>query len=174
MAYVFLVIFVLLSSASGNKASHKSDEPRKDSSSKENKVVDFTVHIREAGQEFNEKIEVDPEKQTELFEVPAHPGVDRSDTLHDFKQNLTMLRFPDSKMCYIFPLMKKQSTPGKLMRDLQKAKQMVITETRRVDTAWIIDVSDIPRERSAGDSESDRDSNRRESKSSAEADWEWS
>ena len=51
-----------------------------------NKVVDFTLHIREAGQEYNEKIEVDPDKQTELFEVPAHPGVDRSDTLHDFKQ----------------------------------------------------------------------------------------
>ncbi|KAL9957731.1 hypothetical protein ACROYT_G034667 [Oculina patagonica] len=103
------------------------------------KVVDFTVHIREAGQEYNEKIEVDPDKQKELFEVPAHPGVDRSDTLHDFKHNLTMLRFPDSKMCYIFPLMKKQSTPAELMRDLQKAKQMVITETRRVDTTWILD-----------------------------------
>ena len=48
--------------------------------------MDFTLHIREAGQEYNEKIEVDPDKQTELFEVPAHPGVDRSDTLHDFKQ----------------------------------------------------------------------------------------
>ena len=48
--------------------------------------MDFTVHISEAGQEYNEKIEVDPHKQTELFEVPAHPGVDRSDTLHDFKQ----------------------------------------------------------------------------------------
>ncbi|KAL9953595.1 hypothetical protein ACROYT_G041038 [Oculina patagonica] len=139
MAYVFLVIFVLLSFTSGNRASHKSDEPRKDSSSKENNVVDFTVHIREAGREYNEKIEVDPDKQTELFQVPAHPGVDRSDTLHDFKQNLTMLRFPDSKMCYIFPLMNEQSTPEKLMRDLKKAKQMVIRETRRVDTAWIID-----------------------------------
>ena len=48
--------------------------------------MDFTVHISEAGQEYNEMIKVDPHKQTELFEVPAHPGVDRSDTLHDFKQ----------------------------------------------------------------------------------------
>ena len=48
--------------------------------------MDFTVHIGEAGEEYNEKIEVDPNKQTELFEVPAHPGVDRSDTLHDFNQ----------------------------------------------------------------------------------------
>ncbi|XP_078354918.1 uncharacterized protein LOC144639495 isoform X2 [Oculina patagonica] len=103
------------------------------------KVVDFTVHISEAGQEYNEKIEVDPDKQTELFEVPAHPGVDRSDTLHDFKHNLTMVRFPDSRICYIFPLINEQATPEKLMRDLKKAKQMVFTETRRVDTAWIID-----------------------------------
>ena len=29
---------------------------------------------------------MDPNKQTELFQVPAHPGVGRSDTLHDFKQ----------------------------------------------------------------------------------------
>ena len=48
-------------------------------------VVDFNVHINEAGEEYNEKIEVNPENQTELFEVPAHPGVDRSDVLHDFK-----------------------------------------------------------------------------------------
>ena len=48
--------------------------------------MDFTVHISEAGEEYNEKIEVDLNKQTELFQVPAHPGVDRSDTLHDFKQ----------------------------------------------------------------------------------------
>ena len=50
------------------------------------KVVDFTIHVREAGEEYNEKIKVDPNKRTELFVVPAHPGVDRSDTLHDFKQ----------------------------------------------------------------------------------------
>ena len=49
-------------------------------------VEDFTADIGEAGEEYNEKIEVDPNKRTELFQVPAHPGVDRSDTLHDFKQ----------------------------------------------------------------------------------------
>ena len=48
--------------------------------------MDFTVHINEAGEEYNEKIKVDPNKRTELFQVPAHPGVDRSDTFHDFKQ----------------------------------------------------------------------------------------
>ena len=48
--------------------------------------MDFNVDISEAGQEYIERIEVDPDKQTELFQVPAHPGVDRSDVLNDFKQ----------------------------------------------------------------------------------------
>ena len=55
--------------------------------------MDFTVHIREAGEHYNERIEVDPNKQTELLEVPAHPGVDRSDTLHDFKQVGSLIYF---------------------------------------------------------------------------------
>lgn len=49
-------------------------------------VVDFNVHVNESGEEYDEKIKVDTYKQTELFQVPAHPGVDRSDVLHDFKQ----------------------------------------------------------------------------------------
>ena len=55
--------------------------------------MDFTVHISEAGEEYNERIEVDPNKRTELFQVPAHPGVDRSDTLHDFKQVSSLICF---------------------------------------------------------------------------------
>ena len=48
--------------------------------------MDSTVHVREDGEEYNEKMELDPNKRTELFEVPAHPGVaDSSDTLHEFK-----------------------------------------------------------------------------------------
>ena len=62
-------------------------------------VVDFTVHISEAGEQYNEKIEVDPNKQTELFEVPAHPGVDRSDTLHDFKQVSCLIWYIFSLTC---------------------------------------------------------------------------
>ncbi len=63
--------------------------------------MDFTVHISEAGEEYNEKIEVDPDKQTELFEVPAHPGVDRSDTLHDFKHVSYIILF---SLLYYFHL----------------------------------------------------------------------
>ena len=47
--------------------------------------MDFNLDIIEGGIGYTEKIEVDLEKQTELFQVPTHPGVDRSDVLHDFK-----------------------------------------------------------------------------------------
>ena len=40
------------------------------------------------------------------------------------QQNLSMLRFPYGKICYLFPLAEEQSTPEKLMRDLEKAKQV--------------------------------------------------
>ena len=43
--------------------------------------MDFTAHVSEAGEEYNEKMEIDPNKRTELFQVPAHPEVDGSDSL---------------------------------------------------------------------------------------------
>ena len=35
-----------------------------------------------------------------------------------------MLRFPYGKICFLFPLANEQSSPEKLMRDLEKAKQV--------------------------------------------------
>ena len=49
-------------------------------------VVDYNVYISESGEKYTERIEVNRDKNTELFQVPAHPGVDRSDVLHDFNQ----------------------------------------------------------------------------------------
>ena len=43
--------------------------------------MDFKVKISETGKEYNETIEVDTEKQTELFKVPAHNDVDESNIL---------------------------------------------------------------------------------------------
>ena len=50
------------------------------------KVVGYNVQIRESGEEYTETIEVDSEKQTELFKVPAHVNMDQSNVLHDFKK----------------------------------------------------------------------------------------
>ena len=48
-------------------------------------MADFTVDVREAGEEYNKKIEVDQNEGTELSEIPAHPGVYRRDPLYDLK-----------------------------------------------------------------------------------------
>ena len=42
--------------------------------------------MRESGEQYNETIEVDTEKQTELFKDPAHGNMDHSNILHDFKK----------------------------------------------------------------------------------------
>ena len=47
--------------------------------------MDYKVHINESGAQYDETIEVDTEKQTELFKVPAHSNVDQSNILYDFK-----------------------------------------------------------------------------------------
>ena len=48
-------------------------------------MADFTVDVREAGEEYNKKIEVDQNERAELFEILAHPGVYRRDPLYDLK-----------------------------------------------------------------------------------------
>ena len=47
--------------------------------------MDYNVQITESGEQFNQTIEVDTEKQTVLFKVPAHNNVDHSNIFHDFK-----------------------------------------------------------------------------------------
>lgn len=131
----FVTLALLMSATSGNpvrKSYGHFNFSRK-------QVVDFTVDVIEAGKEYMERIEVNEKKQTELFQVPSHPGVDRSDVLHDFKHRLTLLRFPENKICYLFPLVKQQSRPKKLIKDLKRAEKTIITETSREDSTWILD-----------------------------------
>lgn len=92
------------------------------------KVVDYNVQIGETGEHFNETIEVDTEKQTELFKVPAHGNVDHSDILHDFKTNLSLLRMPEKKICYLLPLEKELPAPAKLASDMDKAESITNKE----------------------------------------------
>ena len=42
--------------------------------------------MKKSGEQYNETIEEDTEKQTEMFKVPAHGNVDHSKILHDFKK----------------------------------------------------------------------------------------
>ncbi|XP_022807323.1 uncharacterized protein LOC111344359 [Stylophora pistillata] len=127
-----LVVFTILPiSISGNPVWERQRGKKR--------VVDYNVHISESGVKYTERIEVDQNKNTELFQVPAHPGVDRGDILHDFNKNLTILRSPEQNTCYLFPLATEQTTPEKLLRDLDKASGVVVTESKRVDSTWILD-----------------------------------
>lgn len=128
---LLLLLLVLTSSTSGNPLSRGDGSESK-------KVVDFNIHVTESGEEYNETIEVDTQKQTEVFKVPAHPGVDRSDVMHDFKQKLTMMRIPEKGICYLMPLPKELSAPDKLIGDLEKASQGVIDKGTRIDSTWMV------------------------------------
>ena len=83
--------------------------------------MDFNIHVTESGEEYNETIEVDTQKQTEVFKVPAHPGVDRSDVMHDFKQVIIvgcyMLR-PFTCCCVWLGVVETSLKPVKLLAEL--------------------------------------------------------
>lgn len=70
MAFFFVVIFVLLYCTSGSPVHSNRG---------------LTADIGDAGVEYKEN-EVYPNKRTELFEVPAQPALDDSNTVNDFKQ----------------------------------------------------------------------------------------
>ena len=46
----------------------------------------YNGQMKESGEQYNETIEEDTEKQTEQFKVPAHGNVDHSNILHDFEK----------------------------------------------------------------------------------------
>ena len=48
-------------------------------------VEEYRLHIHESGEEFNETLTIDEEEQTELFKVPAHRNIEKSDIMFDFK-----------------------------------------------------------------------------------------
>jgi len=49
-------------------------------------VEEFRLRIHESGTEFNETVTIDKNQQTELFKVPTHNDVEKSDILFDFKK----------------------------------------------------------------------------------------
>ena len=51
----------------------------------------FTVHILERGTKFEERIEIDEDKELEYFHVPAHNGLTEADFLYDFKNVIVCL-----------------------------------------------------------------------------------
>lgn len=103
------------------------------------KVVDYKVDIRETGTQYNETIEIDTEKQTELFKVPAHNDVDESNILHDFKTNMTMMLLPEKKICYLMPLSADVPTPERLESDLDQTEEVDEDKSKIMESKWTVD-----------------------------------
>ncbi|KAL9951986.1 hypothetical protein ACROYT_G044749 [Oculina patagonica] len=96
-------------------------------------VEEYRVRIYESGTEFNETVTIDENQQTELFKVPAHNNVEKSDIMFDFKMNATMIHFPLRSVCFLLPLARDQPTPKNLVRNLQQvASNDVITHKETV------------------------------------------
>lgn len=66
-------------------------------------VEEYRLRIQESGTEFNETVTIDENEQTELFRVPTHNDVEKSDIMFDFKK----VRFKNTSS---FPCTKTQET----------------------------------------------------------------
>nr|XP_058950351.1 uncharacterized protein LOC131777994 [Pocillopora verrucosa] len=98
-------------------------------------VEEYRLHIHESGEEFNETLTIDEEEQTELFKVPAHRNIEKSDIMFDFKMNVTMIHFPLKGLCFLLPLTRSQPTPRNLAANLHQVSSDEVTthkETVRI------------------------------------------
>lgn len=98
-------------------------------------VEEYRLHIHESGEEFNEMLTIDEEEQTELFKVPAHRNIEKSDIMFDFKMNATMIHFPLKGLCFLLPLTRSQPTPRNLAANLHQVSSEEVTthkETVRI------------------------------------------
>lgn len=98
-------------------------------------VEEYRLHIHESGEEFNETLTIDEEEQTELFKVPAHRNIEKSDIMFDFKMNATMIHFPLKGLCFLLPLTRSQPTPRNLAANLHQVSSDEVTtykETVRI------------------------------------------
>ncbi|XP_019638129.1 PREDICTED: uncharacterized protein LOC109480376 [Branchiostoma belcheri] len=91
------------------------------------KILKLRVHENSA--EFEQAVEIHAEKNMQIFHVPQHNRVDKSDIMHDFNQHLTMIRFPDKKVCYLAPLAEGRPIPEDVESGFQQAKTLVPTMT---------------------------------------------
>lgn len=81
----------------------------------------FTLGINENGANFEEDIEIDEERDTVIFRVPAHDNVVSASFLIDFKVGLTVTRIPIRKECHVSKMDPGFSNLGKVREGLIQA-----------------------------------------------------
>ncbi|XP_078343692.1 uncharacterized protein LOC144629328 [Oculina patagonica] len=85
------------------------------------KVEKYAVNIVEKGTRFTEDVEVDEDKQTEVFRVPKHNNADAVEIMNDFIAGLSVRRDSVKMVCYVSELDPSFSSPGKMKLDLDQA-----------------------------------------------------
>lgn len=76
----------------------------------------YPLKVTKNGKDFDEKVSVDLRKKTETYHLrDASTGKDAGDILHDFKRNLTMMRVPEAKSCFLSDLMSNVPRPADLL-----------------------------------------------------------
>ena len=64
-------------------------------------VVSYKIRVKDEGDEYEEKITIDKDKQTETIRVEAQGQTDEMDVISDFKRvRVTLLIFCKSELTY--------------------------------------------------------------------------
>jgi len=81
------------------------------------------------GKDYEEKVDVDTEKEIETFHVPkTSPDNEAGDIVYDFKKNLTMVHLPATNSCFLSDSTDDVPKPAALKKLLEsKGNQVVIS-----------------------------------------------
>lgn len=99
-------------------------------------VSHFSIKVKERGMRYKEHILIDENKQTEIYQVPAHHHIGKAEVMNDFKLGLTIYRLHDVATCYVSRLQTGELNPTNLKNVLQKSSSTPRAVTK-VSTEWI-------------------------------------
>jgi len=102
------------------------------------KVASYSLNILEKGAMVQEIVEVDVDNQTEVIRVPQHNDVAATETMNDFKENLTVRRIPSTQDCYVSKLDSSIPVPERMDFNMKQVSSKVlrghhVTTTKRSD-----------------------------------------
>jgi len=123
---VFLLCFAVLVAAT-SAASVCTCEDKKEPT--RSSVSNYTLKMNKNGKDYEEKVDVDTEKETETFHVPkTSPDNEAGDVVYDFKKNLTMIHLPATNSCFLSDSTDDVPKPAALKKLLEsKGNQVVIS-----------------------------------------------
>jgi len=85
-------------------------------------VKKYHVRLPKDGKDYHEEVEIDTEKEVETFHVPkTSPKEEAVDMVYDFKKNMTMIRVPEAKSCFVINSTGDAPKPAELASLLEKS-----------------------------------------------------